>query len=511
METFLINYASPFIKLLLTIIVVLLVFCIPLIIKQFSGINKKTWLVLFLIFIFSLSIRLFIVPHANYVYHDEFSHVNIAANISVENGFCECRYGSIAECKNCDLMPWPPAYHSFLSLVFNVFSPSNNSAFLVNIILGSLTAVLFFFIAYLIFKDKPLSLAAAIIFSLIPVNLKFSGTAAYDIFSIFWVLLAYLVFLIYKRTTSIKLLWLTIFSLIFTAYIRPEYFMYFSFILIFIYFGKPKINTINKILLPFTAILSMVPLGMQIYYGINIMQSPGYKDSLGLKLFYLAQYLPSNLYFFFRPSYNSILFSVFALIGILVLFKKNKTKLLFYSCFFLLFILIYSSFHTGLFHHLDSSRYSLILYLPLSILLLYGVEFILAKFKGHKNEYLIIIILIIFISTLPTYSYINSSSIFKPGYDLLLEQSQQLPKDSYIISYNTSIIMSLYKSKSISPYDFFYSKIDFSGDEVYLYKDIWWEQNYSYSTQFEKKLVKIYNFETISNTKGAQFIKLNKK
>lgn len=178
-ELDLVTLYPPLMKSILLAIILLFILNFNSIIKPFRTIKRRTWIILFLIFLCSLYIRLFVILHTHDAYFDEFEHVNIAENILYNNKFCECMAGLPQHCTSCAAVDWPPGYHTFLSLVFGVFGDSEAVAYDTNAVLGSISIILMFLLIFLIFKDSTLALTGAFMLSFIPVHLRYSGTTSW--------------------------------------------------------------------------------------------------------------------------------------------------------------------------------------------------------------------------------------------------------------------------------------------------------------------------------------------
>ena len=133
-------------KSLLFFIIILLIYNSKYFLRLFKSIKSRTWILLILIFICGLIIRMEFIPHTHHVYDDEYEHINIAQNILYSNEFCACYSGTNDNCDDCYLVPWPPGYHTFLSLSFNMFGDSDQVAFKTNAII--IICISFFYIIF---------------------------------------------------------------------------------------------------------------------------------------------------------------------------------------------------------------------------------------------------------------------------------------------------------------------------------------------------------------------------
>jgi len=528
---YLIDYYPILIKILLGMIVVLFFLNFHKIISIFKPIQKRIWLLLLIIFLLGLALRLFFIPHTHYIFYDEYDHLNIAENILYANKFCCCFAGSNENCSGCFLPQWPPAYHVFLSSVMKVFGDSEKVAFKTSAIIGSVTVVLVFLLGYLIFKNSYLALAGSFLFNLIPVHLKYSGAISPDIFFLFFTILSLILSEIYffRKKFSIFLLFLT--TLIYTIQIRPEGFM---LILWFfpILWKRGFFQKINfRYLIPlFIFGLLLIPLGFYIYYGtVNFPQTP-WHNSLWERIANLKHNFLPNILFFLNYKINSVILFLLSILGI-AYYKKYFSS--YYLSFFTVFFFTYSLYQLGymntplLYHdgavkfRSDAHRYSLILFLPLLIFAINGIDFIVQKLKPIKNNnYKLAVLLgvasLFLLSNLPAQNFVFAQrDIFKSDHEFILSFQDKISENTYVISRSPTAIISTIHKKAIEPYIFLNippnSEIK---NNVILFKDSTWTNeggNFGIENtlhEMENKLKEFYNFELIEKSGQAAFYRL---
>ena len=223
-----------FMKFVLSACVVLFLLNIDKIIGIYKRINKKTWFSLFLVILVGFLIRMWFVPHIHHVYFDEFEHIDIAKNMMNSDEFAITMKGDGNNLEIGDLQFWPPGYHTILALVFSVFGSSESVAYNLSVVIGSLSILIIFLIAYLLFSNETISLYSAFLFSFIPVHLKYSGASELGITSLFFILLTLLSMFIYPRLKNIESLLLLALTSVYTSYIRPENAILIFFIICFL-------------------------------------------------------------------------------------------------------------------------------------------------------------------------------------------------------------------------------------------------------------------------------------
>jgi len=506
-------------KIILFSIIVLCIYNFKSFLKLFKLIKGRTWLLLILIFLCGLTLRVMFIPHTHYVYYDEFEHINLAQNILYSNKFCECYSGTNQDCNSCYLMPYPAGYHTFLSLIFNIFGDSEQVAFNTNAIVGSISIILFFLLLFLITKNSRLALIGAFIFSFIPVHLKYSGTSSLGIFSVFFIILNMMFLETYIKTKKYSIFLLFLTTLLFAIQIRGENLLLlfiFSFYLL-IRLRPSHIKDSNKIKYLFTIfifLLMLIPFIQLIYFGSNVLHAPGWDDNLSTKINYFKNQIIPNILFFINFKFNSIIFLPLCVIGGIRLYFKDKRQLFYLVLFFLLFLSMYSSYHIGnLLTFGDTIRYSLVLYIPLIIILINGIEFIFKTVHLNKKILVPLILLVFLISLIPTINFILSKNTrFETQYNFILSMKDKLPGDTYIISYNPTAIISTIHKKSITPHHFMENwELIEQKNNIILFKDFWWYEKEEELNKIESKLMEYYSFKLIKENNGYSFYNLTLK
>ena len=117
---FIINYFFYYLLIVFSIFFCLLVYNFNFLVRSFKKVKKTTWIILFLIFLFAFSLRMWFVPHMFQIYNDEYAHKDVAQNMFFYQSACEC-HGIINEtgCSVCIVPAWSPVYHFLLSFSFS--------------------------------------------------------------------------------------------------------------------------------------------------------------------------------------------------------------------------------------------------------------------------------------------------------------------------------------------------------------------------------------------------------
>ncbi|NYZ78558.1 glycosyltransferase family 39 protein, partial [Candidatus Micrarchaeota archaeon] len=506
-------------KTILIAIILLIVYNLNDITKPFKKINRRTWVILFLVFLCGLTIRLFSIPHIHQLYFDEFSHLNVAENILYSNKSCWCFAGSNQVCEGCQLMPQPPGYPTILALTMGLFGDSEAVAFNTTAVIGSVSIILVFLLLFLTFQDSALALMGAFVFTFIPAHLKYSGTTVLEVFSLFSVVLAMISIEIYLRTKKPSTFSLFLATLLYALNSRVENFLLLIPLSLYILLeeGKEVKRFLKKEYLApiFIFLVLLIPLAQLISYDLAI-GPPTYTETLQTRLSYLQiQFIPNILFIFFDIGYTSIVLSLLCVLGAIELYFENTKSFIYYSLFFLLFISFYSTLSVGgsASTNSDFTRFAFILYVPLTILSVAGINFIFKKMQFDRTILIMLLGSAYLISLFPTQNFIFSKDELNGEHEFILSMQHKLPADVYIISYETTIIISTTHKNSIMPTNFIenWNSVE-PKNNVILFEDYWWYENSNESSRIEAELRKHYNFELMAQSpEGYAFYNLTSK
>ena len=312
-------------------------------IKKFLlEIDKKTWILLAIIFIFVLSIRIFIPAHHHLMYIDEAWYME-AGKEMLQTGSQGDYLKSIG---------WP----FILAIAFGIFGISNWVAIYTSLVLGSLTIFTMFFLTFIITKNKSISLISPLILLLFPAHIRWSTTAETNVVSIFFITLTLFFCFLYYKKKKTSLLWLSLIGLAFIAQFRPENHIFLLLFLIgCVLFNKNFFKRVNlQFILPWlVCFILIIPNLIQV---VDLQSSTEWMKSdtsgeisgsnFGIyNLFYNSLNFGPYL---FNNKFQPLLFSLLLIMGaVYMVYKKRRESLFLISWFLLLwFVYFFSWFQT---------------------------------------------------------------------------------------------------------------------------------------------------------------------
>ena len=298
------------------------------------GVGRKTWFSLVLVVISAFVLRLIVPPIQHVMYIDEPWYMEAAKNMLQK--FSQGDYPKS--------IGWP----FILSISFLVFGISNWVAIYTSIVLGSLTAVSVFFLVYIIAENKIISLFSAIVFTLLPLHIRWSASAETNVPSLFFITLSLFFCFLYYRKQKNSLLWLAVFSLTFTALVRPDNYLFIPLFLIGFLFFKIKLPLKRILLILSVFAILVLPAVLQSFdfnASINWLE----KESLGQikgSNWSLSNLIYNSLHFgpsIFNEMYMPFFIFVLSIIGFIYMLFKQKREVYFLITWFILYWIIFFS------------------------------------------------------------------------------------------------------------------------------------------------------------------------
>lgn len=506
----------PFTKALLALVLIFFFLNTRTLASLFSCLSRRGALALVLIFLSGLALRVWGMPHAHSVFYDEFEHINIAQNIDHAGWFSVCQEGGSVSCARYQLLPWPSGYHTLLSLFFGIFGDTESVAYHLNAVIGALTIPLVFLLFALRTGSPRLSLVGALLFSLIPTHLRFSGSSAPCILSIFSIAGCFIYLELFLKKKTFLLFVSFLVSLLFALYVRPENFLmvFVSGAVLGIFLERPGAILLRRpyVLAIAVFFLLTVPLAQLIYYGAHIFRAPGWSDPLWTRGFYLLRNSSLNVLYFFSFYFISPFYIILALVGARRLFSADRKSFWVNILFFAVFFVFYSSYHIGAMMSWDSSRYGLVLFIPLLLFAVEGFESV-QRWVGARKFRLLIRIFVLITLLGPIFLARKHEDALDREYRFILSMKDQLPDEAYVISFCPAAIITPIHKKAINPgifRDRFYDMAR-PGRTFILFKGDTWGQDAAFCASLMALIDSRYNLETIAEEGGLGFYRLAEK
>ena len=434
----------------------------------FKNIKKSTWIILFAIFLFNLILFNNLVPHIHLDIGNEIDYLELGKNLLFSNR----AFLTLNDVENSIIFPYLPLGWSFvISLFFMFFGITADVAFVTSTIITSSCTILIFLFSYLLFKKESTALFSSFIFLLVVPIIIYSGTTQPNAPSLFFILLMFIGFLTYIKKQKIRTQIFAFSSLAYLIQVRQEFiifipFMVFSY-LIFKFPIKLK-NYKNKefLLICFIFLILIIPQILQINEKITTDITTKERGGYFNRNYFLFNWNNLIKPILFTGEFHPFLINIFALVGLLTIFKDDIRIGLFLISFFIVFTMFFLMVREL---HL---RMVLPIYITPIILCGYGVskivEFFDKKFNKQKRKFIIlsIIVIIIFLFLLSFfsfkkkiyYNYDTSHEINKKYFSFItleteieknLSSKNIIPEDCYVIAAKPGVLEFIPSMKTI--------------------------------------------------------------
>jgi len=430
----------------LLLIVISICFGYKDIVSGFKKIKKSTWIILIIILLFGFYLRMFVVPHSHHIFFDEDIYLNMAQNIVNEGKACLCNYGNTENCFNCISNKQPYGLPAFYSIFFFLFGVSETVAVNVSIIIATFSILLVFLVSYLIFKEEKLSVYSALVFTLVPIHLRWSVTQALGPLLVFFSLLTILLFLIYLEKRKGFILFAFFCTLAYACQIRPESMLMAVVAASFFIFMD---HNIFKIVRDKKFLIALILFFILILPTVEHTDNMKHEDwgASGSKFSkdIIKRNLADNSRFFVENTRFPLIFTIFSIIGLIFGLYKYPKKIIPFIIWFLLFFAIFIPFYAGSFNYGKDVRFSLNLYPSVAIfsgLGFYLLNLILLKRFKQKKELIklsihVLVILLIIVSFIPFIGLVSNYGEkgwdAKAAHDFAVSEAQNI-KNCMVIS-----------------------------------------------------------------------------
>ena len=413
-------------SIIFSIFLILLLINIKTIFRELRKVQKKTWIILFIIFLFGFWLR-----NAEYRYgqgFDGYFYQDTAKVLYEKDLFMKgCAIGNIDSCLLYHQPLFPAGFPYLITFLFHLFGEHDILAMYLSGILSSLTIPIIFLIGYFLFSNERKGLYAALVFSLIPLDILIAPTASVRSVSLFFIALTVLFYLMALKRDSVKFWSLVAITSSLSIYMRQENSIIFIPMLVglflFGYFKREHFKNMNSIKQTFLFnskkfavpiiifIITQIPVQHWIIFSnLKDMGQGGALftfDSAKVKipLMFQSLFLPVKTtgIHIFPP-----LISIISVSSLIFLFKKQYFKQILFllTLFFVFFLIAAFYFASGIIIYLHP--------IVLSYALLSG--FVIGKIEGKIKLNKAVFFSIIFIILLVTFPWILVKfSIFKDG------------------------------------------------------------------------------------------------
>ena len=467
LENILKKWVPGNLKLNFFLIMAGIIICHQDILTTFKKFKNKKGVYLLLLFIFAFSVTFFVTPRTHRIFYDEDIYANTGQNIALTNQTGYCSYGTFEYDEyyphwityNKEPSGWP----YLISLVFKIFGTNEFYAFVLNNFIFSASVLLVFFITQNLTGNDVAAFLSGLAYAVIPHNLTWSNTTAAEPSTAFFSGLTVLLLIIFFKTGKNRHLLLLALIIPFACQMRPESILLvpLSFTAFIIFSPKTLADRRLWTFAVFIAAL-IIPNLLHIYaVSGHSWGAEGAKFSIK---FFETNIGVNGIYYLDNQAFP-VLLTAFAVVGLLWSRPLIKWRLMIF-CWFLLFWGIFLFFYAGSYQYGADVRFSLLSFMPLTVLAGMGACLIIDKLeaampgngtKATINQHLAtgliaLIMLFSFVQFLPLIRQVGQEA-WGSRYDhqFAKEFIEKIPRRSIVLTHNPTMFL-LWGQNAIQTY-----------------------------------------------------------
>lgn len=382
----------------------------------YRSVSSKTWAILLIIFITGALLRISVAPHI--ILRDHLHDYGEMYAAFEKNPITS--YGLT------------PRYIFLYSIA--IFGESPEVLYNTTAIIGSLSIITIFLMLYATTKNEKLALFASATLAFLPVHIKYSGSLALVIQSIFFSILTFTALFLHIRTKDKSLYFLSLIFLFLAMTTRPEmYLIGIVFFSVLVFYNRLRFP-----LLYFSGIFIILITAMpQILFMLeDIILS---NCAIG-NCFIIGTTLGGRIHLFFNHNHNTFLspsltptiFILLYVLGSIYLLKKDKKLFTISIIWTAIFFFIHSSDLAD--PVLAESRFNLQYLVPFVIMCSYGIYWIRRISLRLKKRWIYLLVLtLIFLSPFFYLKMIRSEFNPQYEYDFMKSAAKNITPGSTIV------------------------------------------------------------------------------
>lgn len=479
----------------------------------FDGLSRKHQIAIGFICGLACILVVTAAPRTHRLYYDEDIYQAIGLNIAQNNRAAmsndgRWEYGHFRSYQ-MEFNKQPNGWPFLLSLVYRVFGASETAGF--NLANGLFVVAVFlvFLTGKLLFGDPVPGLFAALVYTLIPENVRWFSTMDADPPTACFTVLAMAATLLFLRWRTRSALFLMISAWAWALQFRFEVMLLGGLVFLMVYldaweeFKSPQLYGFITLLL--------VLLFAHVLQLIAVRQESWGSSGEKLSMSYFWPNLITNSLYYFNTKQFPLLFSLFALMG-LALPGPWKPKL-YGGLWFLLSWVIFLFFYAGGYQFGVDVRYAILSFAPLALLSGYGIHLLLGCCsRWFQRDYVLWgingVLLITGVFYLPYMRSLGAES-WQCRVDHKAAESfaSLVPEDGIILTHNPNMFQMFGKNAAQlsllappSPYAAHVLTPQFK-DNIYIHWNYWCNTQSPVQVQFCIDVLGAYRTQLVAETK----------
>jgi hypothetical protein len=416
--------------------------------KIIATIPKRTIYMVVGLVLGGLILSIFVAPRVHRIFYDENIYLNIGQTIAFQEKAAMCaeganNYGQY-QCAQFEHNKQPNAFPYLIATVFRIFGASELAGFILNNFIFGLSIFVVFLVGYLFFDKLSVGLYAALLFCLIPENVIWANTTAAEPGAALFTGLTVLAALMHLKEKGWEPLFLLFVLLSFSLQFRIESLLVIPLIAALYYLiNKQELKSDNFYMFALIAFILLVPHIVQMY---AVKNEPWGSSGVKMDVSYFLNNFKTNTLFYLTNNKFPLLFTVFFGVGLFFgkMFLKERLLLFFW---FFLFWGIFLFFHAGSYEYGQDVRFSVVSYMPLSILAGLGVYQLENIFRENERimamrAVMISLIIVSFLQLMPHIRVVGEEA-WGARYDHYYAQKMlnRLPERSIVLTQNPNMFL----------------------------------------------------------------------
>ena len=436
-----------FLELNFLLIIIAIALSFGVIRNQLKGISSRQWCLVSTIVILGMVMAAFVAPRTHRLFYDENIYLNIGQTMAAQKKAAMCaegynRYGEY-HCAQLEHNKQPYAFPHLISIVYRVFGPSETGGFLFNNLVFGFSILISFLIGFLLFDSFPAGIYSAIIYCLIPQNMIWANTTAAEPSAALFSGLVMAAGLIYLKEKGARTFFLLSVLLPYAMQFRTESILILPVVglLVLLHERETLRNRDTYILLAVSFAL-VVPHIVQLY---AVRGESWGSSGPRVSLAYFFNNFRVNSLFYIKNIKFPLLYIL--LLGVGVFSKGKARQRLVLTTWFFLFWGVFLFFYAGSYEFGQDVRFSLLSYMPLSLLAGLGVFKLERALEptGLSRPVRIVLIAAICVSFtgfLPLVRTIGEEACqARADHRYAQEMAELLPEDSMVLTHNPNMFL----------------------------------------------------------------------
>ena len=412
------------------------------------------------------------------MFYDEYEHLDIADNLAAGFALAE----SLADGPGVTVMSptlWPGAQHMAIAGLIKLGLPAERAGFLLNAALGAATAPLLVLLGAAAFKDEKAGIAAAGLWALFPLHVRYSASVDMMVGSCFWLALALTLLFWHEEKPEPRLAALLAATLAIAGNWRVENVL--LCLMAGAYIGRGSNHGFARYIPGIVLLLMPIPLVIWVNHSSQI---PGFGE-----IGNLAANVLGSLKFIVAPENHALGLVLLGLWAILRERSRRTDLLIGLSAGFFLF---YSCYHIGDFSKESSERYALAVLLPLCALA--------GRVVAHPPHKFAVAALLIW-TLVPYPAAPGVPQRFSENDAFLRRTVARASPASFVIAFSPSAVKSAAGLPAVSPYLVLGDEawLERLGPEPMLLRDYWSDKRPEDAARIERLLETRYNLVPVAS------------